>query len=62
MTDYLDQDFPDSLDQCIEQFWADNPDLKKQVLRDWYAGSLVRQDTNMEGLRAVKKWLDKAAA
>lgn len=58
MTDYLDHDFPDSLDQCVEAFWAKNPDLKKRVLRDWYAGRIVSQDSNMAGLRAVGKWLD----
>lgn len=57
MTDYLDMDYPDSLEQCVEKFWNDNPDLKKQILRDWYAGSLVRHDTNMAGFRAVRAWL-----
>lgn len=58
MADTLE--IPDVLEGCIEKFWADNPDIKKQILRDWYAGSLVRHDTNMAGLRAVGKWLDSA--
>lgn len=58
MIDYLDQDFPDTLDQCIEAFWAANPDIKKRVLRDWYAGRMVSRDSNMAGLRAVSKWLN----
>jgi hypothetical protein len=55
--DHLDNDFSDSLDQCVEAFWAKNPELKKGVLRDWYAGRIVSQDSNMAGLRAVSKWL-----
>jgi hypothetical protein len=50
-------DFPDILEECIEKFWADNPVLRRNVLRDWYNGGRVTTDTNMAGLRAVRRWL-----
>lgn len=57
MTDLLANDFPDTLDTCIERFWNDNPELKKQVLRDWYNGGYVTAASNLAGLKAVSKWL-----
>jgi hypothetical protein len=58
MDDILTRDFPaDTLDVCIEGFWHDNPDLKRQVLRDWYNGGLVSPEVNIAGLKAVCEWL-----
>lgn len=50
-------DFPDSLEVCIEKFWADNPDLKRAILRDWYNGDYVTGRTNLQGFKAMDKWL-----
>jgi hypothetical protein len=58
MDDLLTRDFPaDTLEVCIEGFWAKNPELKRQVLRDWYNGGFVGQEANLAGLKAVSKWL-----
>jgi hypothetical protein len=53
-------DLPDSLEAVIEKFWADNPELKRQVLREWYCGGRVTHVTNKDGMVAVDKWLAQA--
>jgi hypothetical protein len=61
-TESVRSDSLDVLERCIEKFWADNPGLKRNVLRDWYNGGRVSTETNMSGLRAVDAWLKQDPA
>lgn len=51
-------DLPAPLEACIEKFWEDNPELKRKILKDWYAGGYVSTMTNLGGLKAVGEWLN----
>jgi hypothetical protein len=51
---------PDVLQQCIDQFWADNDELKRAILRDLYANGRVCLETTAMGCRAVDIWLSAA--
>lgn len=53
-------ELPGDLEACIEKFWADNPELKRKILKDWYAGGYVSIVSNLAGLKAVSEWLDAA--
>lgn len=53
-------ELPDNLEGCIEKFWADNPELKRNILKDWYAGGYVSTMSNLAGLKAVGEWLNAA--
>jgi len=50
-------DFPASLEACIEKFWGDNPELKREILKEWYSGGYISTTTNLGGLKAVGEWL-----
>lgn len=54
-------ELPSELEACIEKFWSDNPDLKRRILQDWYAGGYVSTVSNLVGLKAVGKWLNAPA-
>jgi hypothetical protein len=51
------EDFPDPLEACIEKFWKDNPELKRQILKDWYSNGVISAASNEAGLAAVGAWL-----
>jgi hypothetical protein len=53
-------ELPSELEPCIEKFWSDNPELKRHILKDWYAGGYVSTASNCAGLKAVSEWLNAA--
>lgn len=50
-------DVSDVLKTCIDKFWADNPELKHEILRDLYNHGRVCVETSEHGRRVVDAWL-----
>lgn len=51
------EEIPSVLQDCIDKFWSDNPELKHEILRDLYNHGRVCVETNEHGRRVVDVWL-----